>query len=58
MPLNVFKAFGGSSRGDGEGFFRRQGRSDENPKRGHPSIRRHVLTKGFRRNDEVCLITL
>lgn len=51
MPLNVFRAFSGSSRGDGEGFFRRHARSREDSSHRYPSIRRQVLTKGFR-NDE------
>lgn len=62
MPLNVFKAFGASSRSDGEGFFpkgfRRQDHSDEDSLRGSPSIRRQVLTKKFRRNNQVGLIML
>ena len=61
MPLNVFKSFSGS-RGDGEGFFqrgfRRNGRSGEDSRRGYPSIRRQVLTKGFRPHDEVGLYFL
>jgi hypothetical protein len=53
MPLNVFKAFSGS-RGDGEGFFRRGLRRSSDG----PSIRRQVLTRGFRRNREVSICIL
>jgi hypothetical protein len=54
MPLNLFKTFGRSSRDDDENFVQQGFRS----KRGYPSIRRQVLTKGFRRNNEVGRIKL
>lgn len=53
MPLNVFRAL--TSRGEGNGFFRRQPHGNtqlaiEDAKR-RPSIRRQVLTRGFGRNN-------
>lgn len=51
MPLNVFKPFGGDSEGFFQKGFRRQD-SGKDSNRRFPSIRRQVLTRRFRRNDE------
>jgi hypothetical protein len=53
MPLNLFKTFGRSSRDDDENFVQQGFRSKR-----YPSIRRQVLTKGFRRNNKVGSIKL